>query len=78
MHTHTWQTTGYLLIELPTSEGYADRLMSWRCACGYTCDINGHIKVGTPIATPRFWDELWRQEQRIGTAEAREARRQQR
>jgi hypothetical protein len=43
-HAHTWHITGYVLLDLPDPEGYADRFMAWRCFCGQYCWLTGHIR----------------------------------
>lgn len=54
-HTHTWQRTAYLLLGLP-SDGYADRLITWRCTtCGEPAMAYGDLPLGVPLATPEWW-----------------------
>ena len=78
-HRHQWRTAGYLLLELPTHEGFADRSMTWQCrTCSVWAEVDGHVRLGTPVATPEFWDTLRAQEQRQATPEARQARQTQR
>jgi hypothetical protein len=57
-HGHTWHITGYVLLALPDQEGYADRFLAWRCACGQYCWITGHIQLGEPLRTPGFWTRI--------------------
>ena len=57
-HAHTWHLTGYVLLDLPDPEGYADRLMAWRCVCGQYCWLTGHIRLREPPRTPVFWNRV--------------------
>ena len=57
-HAHTWYVTGYVLLDLPDPEGYADRFLAWRCACEQYCWMTGHIRRGEPLRTPAFWNRL--------------------
>jgi hypothetical protein len=79
MHYHEWTATGYLLLEPPTLDGFADRLTTWHCqTCPLFITITGHILLGAPLATPEFWDRMAAQEQRQATPTARQARHEQR
>ena len=78
-HHHEWTVSYYVLLELPTRDGHADRLTMWQCrTCPQFLTLTGHIKVGTPLATPEFWQDMAAQEAGQRTMEAQEARRQQR
>jgi hypothetical protein len=57
-HTHTWHVTSYVLLDLPDPEGYADRFLAWRCPCGQQCWITGDIRLGEPLRTPTFWNQV--------------------
>jgi hypothetical protein len=57
-HAHTWRVTGYVLLDLPDVEGYADRFLAWRCPCGEYCWLTGHIRLGEPLRTPAFWNRV--------------------
>ena len=59
MHTHQWVVSDYLLLSLPTLDGFSERLTSWACqvpGCAVFCEITGQVKHGYPLMTPPFWD----------------------
>lgn len=57
-HTHAWHVSEYLLLSLPTTEGFSERLMSWGCPCGAWCDITGEVRHTFPLHNPEFWTKL--------------------
>lgn len=74
-HTHVWRVSHYLLLTLPTSDAFADRLTRWECtACPVFCVITGHVRMGTPLYWPEQWDRYAAHEQRQQTPAARMAR----
>ena len=59
MHHHQWAVTHYLLLGLPTTEAFSERLTSWHCTtCAAWCDITGEVRHGFPLENPPFWDRL--------------------
>ena len=46
-HTHTWHLTCDLVLTLPTTDGYRDRLVQYACACGEYRSIHGGMHVDT-------------------------------
>ena len=46
-HAHTWHLTCDLVLSLPTTDGYRDRLVQYRCACGEYRSIHGGMHVDT-------------------------------
>ena len=46
-HTHTWHLTCDLVLTLPDTQGYRDRLVQYRCACGEYRSIHGGMHVDT-------------------------------
>lgn len=55
-HQHTWYVTAYTLLELPTLDGYADRVVLWHCrSCPHFMEMDGQLRLGVPLATPEFW-----------------------
>jgi hypothetical protein len=79
MHRHEWTATSYILLDLPTLDGFADRMTTWHCqTCPVFITITGHILLGAPLGTPEFWDRIAAQEQRQATPVARQARYEQR
>lgn len=75
-HAHTWKVDMYLLLALPR-DSFGDRFTQWTCSCGAWCVITGDVKLGTPLYTPEWWDNVAQQEARRPTAEGRAARREQ-
>ena len=58
-HAHRWVTTDYVLLGLPTTEGFSERITSWGCTgCNAWCDITGEVRHGYPLESPDFWDRL--------------------
>jgi len=76
-HHCTWRVTHYALLTLPQAD-FADRSITWTCACGRYQNLTGHIKLGVPLATPAFWDAQRRADVAQGSPEARMAAVQQR
>jgi hypothetical protein len=76
-HQHQWVVTLYVLLALPDRDGYADRVVKWNCPCGVYVVIDGCFKLGVPLMTPEYWDDVQAGEQRQRTPEAQMARRQQ-
>jgi hypothetical protein len=73
-HRHDWHVTQYLLLSLPTHDGFADRVTQWQCrTCPVYCVITGHVRLGTPLESPPYWDYWAAREQRQGTPAARMA-----
>jgi hypothetical protein len=58
-HDHQWTVTSYLLLGLPTTEGFSERVTSWHCeTCNAVCDITGDVRHGFPLESPDFWDRV--------------------
>jgi hypothetical protein len=54
-HTCTWQVTHYTLLTLPRRD-CADRAVTWQCPCGRFIGMTGDLRLGTPLATPAYWE----------------------
>jgi hypothetical protein len=67
-HQHTWKVVTYLLLSLPTTDQFSERLTQWICtSCGTWNSTTGLIKHMWPLETPEFWERAERQAQQQRT-----------
>ena len=56
---HEWKVLAYVLLGLPTTEGFSERLTFWHCTtCAAWCNITGEVRHRFPLESPPFWDRL--------------------
>lgn len=80
LHHHTWRLQDYWLLSLPTPDGFAERMLTFACACGAWTMLTGELKlqVGLSLADHGVWETQRAAEQRQQTALAVAAAQQQR
>ena len=72
-HAHRWAVSNYMLLSLPTTEGFSERLTSWHCDCGAWCDITGEVRHGYPLRSPDYWSRLAARQQERGVPHLHQA-----
>ena len=74
-HIHSWRLTTDLVLTLPDTAGWRDRLLTWQCPCGQYTVCHGSFHVTSRRMTLEDVEARAVQERKAGTPLARIAAR---